>query len=283
MDIKIKDTSAAIEDANKLVSCANKLSSIVSTMSTLKRNFEENWIEEGIPNKNRQRIVDDLGSNIDYYVQKIIPALEKLGNAVNAYAIATEQIANATIENPSLSGITPSQLSDAQNVQSYQKGEEYTIDLTNINYRDTSTKTYMNWDKITSKTSKQFAFRTQAKNDGNIICDEDGFYMVNDGTTDRYVVAMTQKYGDIGEYVDVHQADGSVLKCVIGDAKSYNNDNSGEYGHMYGNSVNVVEFITNWPKNHSNPGTVRTNLSQNVLKVINTGKSYKYTNGTSKY
>ena len=113
MDIKIKDTAAAIDDANILVSCANKLSSIVNTMSTLKRNFEENWIEEGIPNKNRQRIVDDLGSNIDYYVQKIIPALEKLGNAVNAYAIATEQIAAASVDNQMLAGITPSYFVDS--------------------------------------------------------------------------------------------------------------------------------------------------------------------------
>ena len=51
MDIKINNTTTAMEDANTLISCANKLASIASTMRTLKTNFEDNWIEEGVQNQ----------------------------------------------------------------------------------------------------------------------------------------------------------------------------------------------------------------------------------------
>ena len=282
MDIKINNTTTAMEDANTLISCANKLASIASTMRTLKTNFEDNWIEEGVQNQDRQRIVNSLGENIVFYETKIIPALKQLGNSINAYSTATEQIANSSIENPSLAGVTPSQWSDSQNTQTYKKGDGHTIDLTNIGYRDTSTTTYMNWGQKWMSGSNQKNFKEQATADQNVSCDSDGFYYVNDGTDNRYVVAMTQKYGDVGEYVDVYQADGGVLKCVIGDAKSYNDSNSGQYGHMYGGTVNVLEFMTNWSGKHANPGNVRTSLDQNILKVVNTGESYVFPKATWK-
>ena len=131
MNIKIENTSTAIEDANILISSANKLSSIVATMRNLKKSFEDNWIEEGVQNENRQRIVDDLGSNIVYYENKIIPALSKLGNAINAYAVATDQIAAASIENPSLIEMTPSQLADEKSTI-YDRDAYENADIRNL-------------------------------------------------------------------------------------------------------------------------------------------------------
>ena len=141
---------------------------------------------------------------------------------------------------------------------------------------DTSTTTYMNWHQNWNEGSNQKKLYDQAFSDNSVYCDEDGFYYVNDGNDVRYVVATTTKYGDVGDYIDVYQENGSILKCVIGDAKSYYDANSGEYGHMYGGTINVLEFMTNWNGSHNNPGIVRESLDQNVIEVVNTGESYNF-------
>jgi len=281
MDIKINNTEEAKQDASTLISSANTLQSIVSTMETLRNNFIDNWKDTKGKNADRLTIIKYLNENIHYYNNKIIPALNKLGNAINAYAIANEMLAS-TSESTSSNFADKKVYGEQYVAPTYKKGEEYTVDLTNINYKDTSTTTYMNWNQNWIKGSNQGNFKNKAFEDNNVVCDNDGFYLVNDGVDNRYVVAMTQQYGDVGEYVDVYQADGSVLKCVIGDAKSYNDSNSGQYGHMYGNTVNVLEFMTDWRGNHANPGRVRTSLDQNILKVVNTGKSYNFPKATWK-
>jgi len=281
MDIKINNTEEAKQDASTLISSANTLQSIVSTMETLRNNFIDNWKDTKGKNADRLTIIKYLNENIHYYNNKIIPALNKLGNAINAYAIANEMLAS-TSESTSSNFADKKVYGEQYVAPTYKKGEEYTVDLTNINYKDTSTTTYMNWNQKWIKGSNQGNFKNKAFEDNNVVCDNDGFYLVNDGVDNRYVVAMTQQYGDVGEYVDVYQADGSVLKCVIGDAKSYNDSNSGQYGHMYGNTVNVLEFMTDWRGNHANPGRVRTSLDQNILKVVNTGKSYNFPKATWK-
>jgi len=166
--------------------------------------------------------------------------------------------------------IVSSSISDANNAQ--YDGNTKTVELPkNVN---SSTTTYMNWNQKWNRDSRQRKVYDKAFANNDVTLDDDGFYYINDGKTNRYVVACTEKYGVSGDYIDVYQEDGSILKCVIGDTKSYGDTNSGEYGHMYSGTINVLEYMTNWSGSHSNPGIVRKNLQQNVVKVVNTGKTY---------
>jgi len=115
MNIKINDTGTATIDAETIISCSNSFESLVGTLTTIKENFESNWIVDGneAANNDRNSIINSLNSSINYYQTNIIPALSKLGNAINAYAIATEQLAAASAKDPSLKGMTPSEYADA--------------------------------------------------------------------------------------------------------------------------------------------------------------------------
>ena len=112
MNIKIENTGAALEDARVIVSSANSFESLVSTMRTVKQSFESNWT--GDNNEDRDSIISGLENSIKYYNNYIIPALSKLGTAIDAYAIATEQLAAASVGNPTITaGMTPSEYYEA--------------------------------------------------------------------------------------------------------------------------------------------------------------------------
>lgn len=59
----------------------------------------------------------------------------------------------------------------------------------------------------------------------------------------RYLVAMTTTFGNVGDYVDVVLEDGTVIPCIIADAKSFNDHNCNAYGHEKGRrGTSLVEF-----------------------------------------
>ena len=61
----------------------------------------------------------------------------------------------------------------------------------------------------------------------------------------RYLVAMTVTFGRAGDYVDVILEDGTVIECIIADAKSPNDSNCNAYGHEKGRrGTSIVEFET---------------------------------------
>lgn len=62
---------------------------------------------------------------------------------------------------------------------------------------------------------------------------------------DRYLVAMTTTFGYPGSYVDVILEDGTVIPCIIADAKSPRDANCNAYGHEKGRrGTSIVEFET---------------------------------------
>ena len=69
--------------------------------------------------------------------------------------------------------------------------------------------TYMGWQMITDTSSNQYKLREAA----GMNFDEEGFAKIGD----RYVVATTTTFGNVGDYIDVKLEDGTVIKCVIGD------------------------------------------------------------------
>ena len=64
-------------------------------------------------------------------------------------------------------------------------------------------RTYMGWQCITNTSSTQYKLMQTA----GMNFDEEGFGIIGD----RYVVATTTTYGEVGDYIDVYQEDGSVL------------------------------------------------------------------------
>ena len=137
-----------------------------------------------------------------------------------------------------------------------------------------SIHTYMGWQCITAVSSKQYKLRTAA----GMNFDEEGFAKIGD----RYVVATTTTFGNVGDYIDVYQEDGTVIKCIIGDIKNQNDAGCTEWGHNNGRCV--VEFVVNkdtWYRNggvaHSNPGTesCHPEWNQNIDKIVNKGNFFE--------
>lgn len=135
-----------------------------------------------------------------------------------------------------------------------------------------SIHTYMGWQCITAVDSKQYKLRTAA----GMNFDEEGFAKIGD----RYVVAVTTTFGNVGDYIDVYQEDGTVIKCIIGDIKSQGDAGCTKWGHDNGQCV--VEFVvdkSSWYGNrmHSNPGTssCHPEWKQNITKIVNKGNYFE--------
>ena len=97
--------------------------------------------------------------------------------------------------------------------------------------------TYMGWHKVNSTSSNQYKLREQAGENYT----EDGIAVING----RYVIACTETFGTVGDYIDFYLEDGTVLPCIIGDIKSSNDSNWCEWGHIYESQVSVIELVVN--------------------------------------
>lgn len=133
-----------------------------------------------------------------------------------------------------------------------------------------NTFTYMGWQCITAKSSMQYKLKEAA----GMNFDEEGFGRVGD----RYVVATTTTFGKVGDYIDVVQADGSVLKCIIGDIKNQNDSGCNQWGHY--NGQNVIEFVVDkgsWYGKKDNPGTPSNHPEwrQTITQIVNKGNYFE--------
>ena len=111
--------------------------------------------------------------------------------------------------------------------------------------------TYMGWQLITDPSSAQW----KLQHDSGMPFDSEGFGIING----CYVIASTTHYGQIGDFVNFKLANGDILPCILGDVKSPSDANWTEYGHISGDSLNVVEFVVDYDTwyypMHANPGT----------------------------
>lgn len=132
-----------------------------------------------------------------------------------------------------------------------------------------SNHTFMGWQLVTSKSSKQYKLRVQSGEN----YDSNGFAKIGD----RYVVAVKPYYGSIGDYIDVYKCNGEVIKCIIGDAKG--SDGGGDkYGHADGSIVEFVVDKHSWYSKYNGLGRYRTVgefhptwTSSNISKIVNVG------------
>ena len=135
-----------------------------------------------------------------------------------------------------------------------------------------SVHTYMGWQCITAKASNQYKLREAA----GMNFDDEGFAKIGD----RYVIACTTTFGNVGDFIDVYQEDGTVIKCVIGDIKNQSDAGCTEWGHNNGHCV--IEFVVDkdmWYGNsmHANPGTesCHPEWNQNITKIVNKGNFFE--------
>lgn len=98
--------------------------------------------------------------------------------------------------------------------------------------------TYEAWQMITDPTSNAYQLKADAGQNFN----EDGYGIIGS----RYVIACTEYYGAIGDYIDWTLASGEILSTVIGDFKSSLDPNNNGWGHVSGNNLNVIEFIVDY-------------------------------------
>lgn len=105
----------------------------------------------------------------------------------------------------------------------------------NVPNIDTSFKAYMDYRKITNKSSAQWSYRKKA------ITDENGMRRINDD----YCVALgtyyTSSCGDRFKIVLDSGMSFTAIVCDIKDKKHTNNTN--QYVPMNGNRGNLIEFI----------------------------------------
>lgn len=92
---------------------------------------------------------------------------------------------------------------------------------------------YMGWSTITAISSNQYKLREQAGENYDV----DGFAKIGN----RYVIACTSTFGDVGDYIDWTLDNGEVISSVIGDIKSQGDEGCNKWGHQNGDCI--IEFV----------------------------------------
>ncbi len=87
----------------------------------------------------------------------------------------------------------------------------------------------------------------------------------------RYLVAVSPKFGKVGDNIDIQLANGKVIPAVIADVKG--SDAQSNWGHVLGGAVDVVE----WEINGTSQSELASNLKDKgwygskVTSITNTG------------
>lgn len=112
------------------------------------------------------------------------------------------------------------------------------------------------------------------KKQGSVF--KNGIAVINVDGVDRYLVAVTTKFGMPGDCIDIKLENGDTIPCIIGDSKG--SDAGSEWGHVLGDGkINVLEFEVQRSKylESGNPTTEKWNLpwdsTSAVTSIKNTG------------
>lgn len=122
---------------------------------------------------------------------------------------------------------------------------------------------YMGWRCITSRGSVQYKLLSQFES-----YDSDGFGKIGD----RYVIATTTTFGEIGDLVDFTLANGQVIHAIIGDHKNMSDPGCNMWGHQKGHCV--VEFVVNkaaWYGTSKTPTGFHSEWASRAVKATNYG------------
>lgn len=116
MNIKITNTGEAISEASTLISVANSCVSVLNTLSHTRDTLNQVWTS----GNEISSINTSVDSCLNEYNTKILPAIEKLANGINAYCMATEELAANGI-----TGMTPSEWAEQNPMTGYTATSEY--------------------------------------------------------------------------------------------------------------------------------------------------------------
>ena len=92
------------------------------------------------------------------------------------------------------------------------------------------------------------------------------------------MIACTSTFGQVGDYIDFYQADGTIIHGIIGDIKNQNDPACTEWGHDNGQTI--VEFVVDhntwYNSDHANPGTptCHPEWNQFIVKAVNGGSYF---------
>lgn len=132
---------------------------------------------------------------------------------------------------------------------------------------DSKNRTYMGYHKVTDRTSAQYAL---LRSEDAWTDTATGFRMVGD----RICIAVGSGYAtEIGTKIDLVLADGTILKCIMGDIKADIHTDDSHRFQKYDGSVAefIVDydyFLRNTPINAVN---YALNSSEAIVKVVNIG------------
>lgn len=135
-----------------------------------------------------------------------------------------------------------------------------------------SVHSYMGWQCITSKNSKQMKLRNAAES-----FDQYGFGKVGD----RYAVAVKPYYGEIGDYLNITQTDGVTYKVAVADHKGNENGSTGLAKYIHGDN-SMVEFVVDKPSWYGTNKTVtkfHPEWKQNIASIENVGNYWRNDSG----
>lgn len=94
----------------------------------------------------------------------------------------------------------------------------------------------------------------------------------------RYLVAVSQIFGDVGDKIDVILENGESIECIILDAKEPTDANAAKYGHLFtlpsGNkAVDVIEWESMVNRDDKDLIDLSGWRNEKVVEIINITKS----------
>lgn len=276
---------------NKIMNMAKLLSTVVETHTSVQNGcvFVPGGLSEiSETSSNPVNIVEDSSKSENSTVEYVVKYKDTLSGIAATYGTTVSAIAEENkIENPNLIHVGDNLVIPTDNNNIVDNTEtEKAEDNINQNNLDSNQKTvkstvdvpdglgdvhtYMGWQMITNKDSAQYKLKEAA----GMNFDSEGFGKIDD----RYVVATTTTFGNVGDYIDFEQADGSIIQCIIGDIKNQGDGGCNKWGHD--NGTNIVEFVVDksswYGSNHANPGTssCHPEWNQNITKATNYGNYF---------
>lgn len=142
-------------------------------------------------------------------------------------------------------------------------GEGRTIDIPDSVRQTGLCPNYTGYDKFYGKWTKGTKQRELSEQWGAAgKPSSNGIATLNN----RYLVAVSPKFGKVGDNIDIVLRDGQVINATIADSKG--NDATSEWGHVLTSSgaVDVIEWEASGPKSEIDLGTWR---NVGVDKIVN--------------
>ena len=282
-------------DCSAMQSVGNEIQSLSNNMETTANNIMGYSISES--DFDFASAKNSIVNNVKGATQKIKNTYKLIEividghiNLQNSLQFVVPNIKTSTSTNVVLPSANKSQSSSGTGIVNTQTSQERANNSTNSTLADQNLfaektinipsglgkqHTYMGWQMITNQTSNQYKFRETV----GMNFDSEGFGKVGD----RYVIACTSTFGNVGDLVDFKQSDGTIIKGIIGDIKSqqvtsYDRNPANMWGHNDGQCI--VEFVVDkntwYNSGHVNPGNAECHPEWNdfIISATNYGSYY---------